>query len=433
MNYYKILVLLLLVTTITSCSDFTDGINDDPNNFTSAPGNLLIGQANLAVVKLSSSQAARVCGIWTDQFTGSDRQYIALNDYLTTAGDFDDDWDDIYADGLAQAKLAEQSGEENGDQILQGVAQIIQGLMLGELASLWGDVPWTQALDLVNFPDPEYDSQVSVLAAAQTLFNDGISNVGDATVGVAYGAPVFIANDAKWAEVAHSLKARYFLVAKDYENAYLESQMGISSINGDLLSAHTDATGAKNMFYQFVAEQRGGYLTANDSFLLRLVNGTTPRLLATPGDVNRKYFVGSELNTGDDGYFAIDASFPIVSFFETKLIEAEAAFRTSRDALTPFNEVRLVLAATYNGSFPSSNSSGQTLLKEILEEKYITLIGSSQVFHDVRRTNNLLGVPVKGTNATTIPQRFLYPQIEVNSNANFPGIVDLFTPTPVNQ
>ena len=33
------------------------------------------------------------------------------------------------------------------------------------------------------------------------------------------------------------------------------------------------------------------------------------------------------LNTNANGYFAVDASFPIVSFIETKLIEAEAAQR----------------------------------------------------------------------------------------------------------
>ena len=41
--------------------------------------------------------------------------------------------------------------------------------------------------------------------------------------------------------------------------------------------------------------------------------------------------------------------------------------------------------------------------------------------------------PIKGTNNPSIPQRFLYPQVEVSTNANFPGVVDLFVKTPVNQ
>ncbi len=59
--------------------------------------------------------------------------------------------------------------------------------------------------------------------------------------------------------------------------------------------------------------------------------------------------------------------------------------------------------------------------------------GSLQIFHDVRRNNNLLDVPIDGVGTTVIPQRFLYPQVEIGANDNFPGLVDLFAPTPVNQ
>lgn len=427
--------LVIFALSFIACENFTDGINEDPNNFTSVPAQLLIGQANLEVVKLSGSQSSRSAGIFTDQFTGSDRQYITLNDYLTTAGDYDDDWDDLYADGLAQANLAEKKATEDGNTILAGVSQIVQGLLIGEAAALWGDVPFTEALDYITFPNPNYDSQQSVLDGAQALLSQGIANVGSSTVSSAYGSPVFVGNSATWAQVAHSLKARYYLVAKNYPSALAEAKLGISNSNGDLLSSHSSASGAKNLYFQFIRDERSGYLTAINSHLYKLVTGATSRLLITPGEAQRatKYFSGTELNTNSDGYFAVDASFPIVSYIETKLIEAEAEYRTSGDATTPFNEVRDELASMYNGIFPHTISTGNTLLLEILEEKYISLIGSLQVFHDVRRTQNAIGVPIKGTGNTKIPQRFIYPQIEINSNTSFPGLEDLFQETPVNQ
>jgi hypothetical protein len=73
------------------------------------------------------------------------------------------------------------------------------------------------------------------------------------------------------------------------------------------------------------------------------------------------------------------------------------------------------------------------LVNQILEEKYCTLIGSFQVFHDLRRTKNIIGVPVKNSTASTIPQRFIYAQNEINTNESFPGVVDIFTPTPINR
>ncbi|WP_378186774.1 SusD/RagB family nutrient-binding outer membrane lipoprotein [Aquimarina sp. W85] len=441
MKIYKLkFIVLLAATVLASCSDYSDGFNDDPNNFQEAPGNLLIGQANLSVLVLSESGVARTAGIFSDQFTGDDRQYIPLNNYITTAGDYDGMWNDIYADGLKEAVLAEQSGAEDGDQILEGVAQIIQGLLLGEAAALWGDVPFSEALNFIDFPNPSYDEQATVLQNVQEILSNGIANVGSAGVGI-YGVPVYEDNNALWAEIGHSLKARYYMIAGDYPNALLEARLGISSRENDLVSSHGTADGSQNMFYQFTVLYRPGYMNVSNSHLRKLVQGEVPRALPTPGDVQRDafYFFDNttsekiELNTNEDGFFAIDAGFPIVSWYETKLIEAEAAFRTSGDALTPFNEVRAELSVQYGAAFPPSASVGDQLLEEILEEKYITLIGSAQVYHDLRRTDNLIGVPVKGANATTIPQRFLYPQTEIGANENFPGLIDLFEETDVNK
>ncbi len=107
MKKYKIFLMLIAIGfSSVSCEDYTDGINVDPNNFTSAPGNLIVGQAELVVVKLSSSNSSRFAGMWTDQFTGTDRQYITLDQYGTTAGDYDDEWTDLYTSGAAQARIA---------------------------------------------------------------------------------------------------------------------------------------------------------------------------------------------------------------------------------------------------------------------------------------------------------------------------------------
>jgi hypothetical protein len=443
MKKYKILLMLIAIGLgSVSCEDYTDGINVDPNNFTSAPGNLIVGQAELVVVVLSGSNSSRFAGMWVDQFTGSDRQYITVNNYGVTASDFDDVWDDVYADGAAQARIAKESGAESGDVLLEGVATIMEAILMGETAALFGDIPYRTAFDYTTNPDPTYDGQAAVLGDVQSLLSEALAKVGsDATVASVYGAPVFVANDATWAEIIHSLKARYFMITKEYANAHAEALQGISSADGDLLSSHSSASGARNLYYQFIIEQRGGYLTANGSNLANLMSGVRDRELDTPGDEVRfdYYFetIGSdlELNTSPGGMFAIDASFPIVSWIETRLIEAEAAAQLglNPEAQTPFNNVRAYLADTYDAAFPGTTSTGEQLWMEIMEEKYISMPGSLQIFHDVRRTKNALGVPIKNAAASTIPQRFYYPQVEINANDNFPGLVDLFEPTPVNK
>jgi len=443
MKKYKIILMLIAIGfSSVSCEDFTDNINVDPNAFTSAPGNLIVGQAELGVVALVSGNSSRYCGMWTDQFTGTDRQYIVADQYGMVAGDFDDAWDDLYANSAAQARIAKESGIEAGDALLEGVAATMEAILMGEAAALWGDIPYRTAFDYTAEPNPTYDPQAQVLDDVQALLSQALDKVGpDATVASVYGTPVFVGNDANWSEIIHSLKARYFLIAKDYARAHAEALLGISSSAGDLLSSHSNTSGARSLYYQFTIEQRNEYLRADDSNLVKLMTGVRPRAIATPGDAVRfeNYFIpgleGLDLNAQPGGYFAVDASFPIVSFVETKLIEAECASRLGLDglALAPFNEVRAHLATVWGADFPASTSTGADLLYEITEEKYVSLPGSMQIFHDTRRNSNLLDVPVDRADATTIPQRFLYPQVEIGANQNFPGLVDLFARTPINQ
>ncbi|MDP5138857.1 MAG: SusD/RagB family nutrient-binding outer membrane lipoprotein, partial [Spirosomaceae bacterium] len=405
----------------------------NPNAFTDAPGGLIIGQAGFASILLSESQPARFAGIFTDQFTGADRQFISYESYQVTAGDFDDAWGNIYTAGLAQTKLVQEKARETGNPGLEGVSQIIEGWLVGEGAALFGDIPYSQAIQPNEFPNPKYDTQQEVFAAVQSLLSDAITNV---QTGSAVSMPMY-SGSYSWAEVAHTLKARYYLIAKDYANAASEAAQGISAPNKTLSAFHSSTIGQQNLYYQFGVLERGGYLTVIRSTLRKMLQGEQARLLPTPGDAARaaKYFDGEELNYTANGYFAIDADFPLISWEENQLILAEALARTGNEAgaRTAFNAVRTNLATTYAASFPATTATGTTLINQILEEKYCTLIGSFQVFHDLRRTKNALGIPVKNSTASSIPQRFLYAQNEINTNTSFPGIVDIYTPTPVNQ
>lgn len=441
-NIFKTMILASLALAV-SCESYVEDINIDPNNFTDAPASLVVGQAMLAVSQLSESNASRFAGIFTDQFSGCDRQYIAIENYNVLAGDFDDTWDDLYADGVGQAKYVQTKAAENGNQVLAGIGEILEALLIGEATALFGNVPFTEAGNAIDFPNPAYDAQATVLAGVQTLLDNAIGKVGETLVVNNYGSSIYVNNDAKWKEIAYSLKARYYLIAKDYPNALTAARSGISSPTASLETLHTSANFQENLYFQFIVKERGQYLgTCNDPLMKRLLEGTTARRLATPGDSKRfdYYFqktsggvLTGELNVDAGGVFANDASFPVVSYAETILIEAEAAARTNGDALTPFNEFRAHLATTFSDDFPASSATGSDLIEQILEEKYLSLPGSLQIFHDMRRTNNILGVPVKSNTATTVPQRFIYPQVEINANSSYPGSETLFAKTPVNN
>jgi len=94
--------------------------------------------------------------------------------------------------------------------------------------------------------------------------------------------------------------------------------------------------------------------------------------------------------------------------------------------IAPFTWAQNNVTGTVN------DETGDTLLEQILEEKYITLVGEIVTFHDLRRTRNFIGVPNKttgSTGASDFPQRFLYPQSEVDTNSNVPSPLPEFFST----
>ena len=150
-----------------------------------------------------------------------------------------------------------------------------------------------------------------------------------------------------------------------------------------------------------------------------------------------------------------------MTYQENLLILAECAYRTQGfDAgLQALNNYRAFLSTGgYMGAVNTSdlrydayvaadfaaggieNKSGlspnDALLREIIEERYVTFFGQIEGFNDLRRTlkESNIRVPVAPNRGSELPQRFLYPQSEIDRNAQTPNpIPSLFQATPVNQ
>jgi len=138
--------------------------------------------------------------------------------------------------------------------------------------------------------------------------------------------------------------------------------------------------------------------------------------------------------------FAMDASYPMITYAETQLIIAEAEIKVNNDtgaALDALNNVRDELASKFPGGQYDDYDLADfatpgDLLNEIYLEKYKSLTGQTEAFRDMNRLGNPLGLtPIQGN---SFPQRFLYPQSEINSNPNVPDpLPGLFDRLPSNN
>jgi len=448
-------LLSVLGLGLTNCNKLVEGYDVNPNLPQDAPSDQQLTAAELGLGFVMSGEAARTANMWAGVFTGADRQYSSLNNYITASPDYDNMWSNTYYQTVAQARIVQQKAAQVNNKQLQGIAQVIEAQSIGTATDLWGDIPYSGIL-IPNSP-PAFDGQAAVYTALQTTLSSAITNLGQNGVNPGSRDIFYAGNTTRWIAAAHSLKARYFLHVKNYASAITEARLGIASGAGDMLMPFDGTIGsAANPYYDFLDNSRPGYMSADGAYAAQLLQSRTTS--KTDETARFEYFYTSQgYYTLDpnfiDGAFQPNSSFPLVTYVETQAILAESLVRTGdlTGALTALNNIRAANATTYSGSTysaytaadfvaggllnPTSGGLTQTnaLLLEVLREKYLSLIGQIEEFSDVRRTANFIGVPKNVTSAPSLPQRFLYPQSEINTNPNVPNpIPSLFTKTPVN-
>jgi hypothetical protein len=470
----RYIILILVISIQFSCSDIVDGINDDPNSLTeSSFGSILTG-AEVGNIILQTGESARRSALFAGQYTGIDRQHLGFTQYNVTTSDFDALWYDIYVNAFRNAVVAEEAILENNiGPVSLGITQTLQAYVIGTAASLYGDVPYDEAANLEN-TNPMYEDQPAVFQKIQDRLDEAIANLqmgGGRPVG---GAEIYYDGaPGKWIEAAYTLKARFYLETQQYDLAYQAAQNGISSMDNSMYAPHGTAAENSNLNYQFFAvEVRQADVVVSEFMTSLMQPGSANPIPAnyrgnskTNETARFNYLfnttsVGVQPNT-QNGFAAQTAPAPLVTYQENLLILAEAGlrsqgFQTGIDELNDFrafmdtggymmniDPANLNYEAYSAPDFASGGienadrlSQENALLREILEERYVTFFGLNQPFNDLRRTLNETNVrvPVEPSSGNTLPQRFLYPQTEIDRNENAPSpIPDFFEPTDINS
>jgi hypothetical protein len=436
------LAALSFALSVTACSgDFLTGgeLSTDPNRPTVASTDQLFVGNQETLWAYWGGDPARVTGIYVQQFTGLANQYGALGatydeDATTTNGTNAA----LYTGGgLVDIVKVEKAAAAVNDAHYLGIAQIIEGALMGTGADLFGDIVYKQALQ--GTPNPTLDDQLTVYDSVETLLSAAITNLaGTATsdIGPAGADLVYGGDPVKWTAMAHTLKARFYMHTAEvrgtaaYTSALAQAQLGIMSNSGNYYGAFDGANPPSegNFYYQFHGPAgRGGDL-GGGVFLDSLLKARND-----PRDT--QYFSHNpdgSVNWLSATRGALTYQQPFVTYDENTLIWAEAAYRTGATgvALTKLNEERA------NNGLPAESVSGQALLNEILIEKYIVDFQlGEEAWNDYKRTcTPNIAPPAPGL---IVPGRLYYDTSEENTNTNIPpagtGVNNLRPPNdPVN-
>ncbi|MCC6928852.1 MAG: SusD/RagB family nutrient-binding outer membrane lipoprotein [Gemmatimonadaceae bacterium] len=399
------------------------GIDQNPNVPSQAAADqLFVGFQSFSTANMTGDNN-RVIALFTQQMAGTGRQWAGYDKYSITENDFQ--WDSYY-NGGGLVDLRKVQDQVKGDKLYLGIAQVWEALIVGQLADMWGDIPYSDALGTSS--TPSLDKQGDVYAKLQTLLDNAITNLNAGGTGPGAADLVFGGAKAPWLQVARTLKARLYLHTAEgdnsaYAKALTETASGISSAANDFTTYQSGTTGEQNQWFQFRI-QRGTDIGASSLLVNLMKSRNDPRLTDyfSAGPAAGDVIIGANPGEEDDGTFAWlsdvrgapDFRQPIVTFAENQLIRAEAQYRTGATAaaLQTLNAFRATVG------LPALSVSGSALLTAIMEEKYVSLFQNVEVWNDYKRTCYPNLTPVTGT---TIPARFLYGASERNSNPNIPS------------
>jgi hypothetical protein len=443
----KLIILLtvsIFIAGLVGCEKFVSGYESNPLLPSDANSLKTFVGAELMYVEFTEGYPAFLASIWAQSIRGADRQFTTYDSYSVTSDDFTNDWNTAYAGALTNLRSVQDKAGAAGVNNLKGAAEILEGLHMGTVAAVWGDVPYSQAAQPPNYT-PVFDGQMAVYAAVQSKLDQGIADFNSNLVPLAQDAFSFAGNAAKWVKLGHSAKARYLMHtarSAGYSAAILnsivtEANQGILATNGseDFLATHgTIQSQNQNLWYSFLVQDRTGYMDAAVTFTIPMLKSAKADGKSNEAGRLAFYYNGTNLNTTATGAYAISASYPLFRASETHLLLAEAYIRLSNaaSALTELNNAR-----TYNNTAFKNTSAlfvaadfptNAALQQAILNEEYLSLVHQVEAWNFLRRVNyaisykDTVGVThtFAPTRGTEFPQRFVYSTGEATSNPNQP-------------
>ncbi len=464
MKIIKSIYLIAIIFSISACQGLVEDINVDPNKVTDVNGESLFTGIQIADVAAQSGFINWAGGVCAGYFVGNGRlSFIQQYEYPNT--DSNTPWRNIYIGVVNQARLLRSGINVTNQDFFYGASMVIEAHAIATASNVFGDVPFSEAGN-DEFTTPNYDGQVSVYASLQTLLDDAIASLNAAeTVGGINEDLFFDGDAASWISVANTLKARLYMETGDYGSAMAAAQNGISSASQTMKYSPPNIAGGGDLNLLNDLQNSstfGGDITVDGSYLISLIGtDASSRNNSKTNEVDRAayYYDGTEINL--TGIAGVEEPMEQVSYQENLLIWAEASLRISNGdfdaALGKLNEHRAnlrdgVYFAAADGVYDDyinddfmnggiENADGtltmeDALLREIIEERYVTFFAHMLGFSDLRRMKSdptALQVAVPVNVGSAHPERFLYPFTETNTNSNVPDVSDLFLKTEINQ
>jgi len=451
MKKINLIVLLFIGLVFVSCDKDFEELNTNPNNPTSIPSQLLLGNIirNTGNIMYSTFNGGDMGECWAQHWAkvqyNDEARYEPRESSLTNV------WTGLYEQVAADANQMYILAGEEGSLVNQGVAQTMKAYSMLLLTDLYGNVPFSEALQGAVNIAPVYDSQATVyngclalLDEAMVLLNPANGDL-DSSQDIIYGGDV-----SKWRKFAASLKFRALMrmSAKDLRAgemlALVNSGMLFSSSDDEAKLVYLSAAPNANPIYESVVFGTRGEWKVNSEIVDRMSGSNDNRLPVVAQVNDNDEYRGkpsgiadvpsneySYANVSPLGEFYLAPELPAVflSYTELQFLLAEAAkkgyINGGDTAASSYYQAGIASSfADNDGASMGGYYSGAVVytsgnaLEQIATQKWLGLYGQGmEAWTEWRRTGYPMLTPAEDGAINEIPSRYRYPVIEQSLNA----------------
>ena len=444
----------LLALLTTSCVDSLDDYNVDPKSPTTAPGVTFVSNAERNLVRTINS-----ANINTNPFRYY-VQYWAATDYpqesryqINTRSINTNYWNPLYRDVLRDLQEAKSvipadvtiSDDIKANQLAS--AEVLEIFTWATLVETFGNIPYTQALDISN-PQPAYDDQkviyndlIKRLDAAIAQFKPNATGLGSADL-------INEGSTSLWIKFAYSMKLRMALTIADVDDA--QARTMIASVAGKVLASNEDIVDLTflstfpntNPLYEDLVRSGRNDFVGTSFFVNRLKDLNDPRLsqFFNPVTAGGTSYVGgdygvtnayTDFSTPSDKLKEPTLPGVVMSYSQVEFMLAEAVARGYAITGTVESHYNAAVRASileWGGTTSAADTylaqpavayttaPGATYKEKIGVQKWIALYGQpTEAYKEWRRLDSpKLTKP--STAVTDIPLRYTYPVVEQSVN-----------------
>lgn len=359
----KIYFILIILIGITSCKKNLTDLNEDTKHPTVVPGNYLFANAQKALADQVASTNVNLNNwkLWSQYWTETTYTDESNYDVVTrdiASNNFRTYYRNVLRDLLeakniigSETPIGDEEAAVQNNRLL--ISDILMVYVYQRLVDMFGDVPYTQALDIDNI-SPAYDD-------AATIYKDLISRIDSDLAGLndtygSYGSDdLYYKGDVSmWKKFANTLKVRIGITLADYDQALSKSTVESAYQNAfaegeDCRLSYKDGNNSNPIYQDMVRNGRHDFVAANTiidvmnnlsdprrycyfTLIDTSSNPAVPKLVYLGGQYghssaytsyshipNTNVDAGERLASDVDGSNVADATFPMVLMDYTEL------------------------------------------------------------------------------------------------------------------